>query len=52
MLTAETGTSRETLYRTFARLRSVGLLEVKGATLRLPNRSALEARFRRLLGAE
>ena len=50
VLAAEIGTSSETLSRTFARLRSAGLLEVDGATLRLTNRSALEARFRRLLG--
>jgi CRP-like cAMP-binding protein len=50
MFTAEIGTGRETLSRTFARLRSAGLLEVDGATLRLPDRAALEARFRRLLG--
>lgn len=52
VLAAEIGTSSETLSRTFARLRSAGLLEVDGATLRLPDRAALETRFRHLLGEE
>jgi CRP/FNR family transcriptional regulator, dissimilatory nitrate respiration regulator len=50
VLAAELGTSSETLSRTFARLRADDLLEVKGATLRLPDVGALHARFRRLLG--
>lgn len=50
VLAAEIGTSSETLSRTFARLRGAGLLEVDGMILRLPDRRALEARFRRLLG--
>ncbi|MFM8337500.1 MAG: helix-turn-helix domain-containing protein [Opitutaceae bacterium] len=52
VLALETGPSCTTLSRTFARLRSAGLLEVDGATLRLPDRAALEDRFRRLLGEE
>jgi CRP/FNR family transcriptional regulator len=50
VLAAEIGTSSETLSRTFARLREAGLLEVEGVLLRLPDRRALEERFRRLLG--
>jgi CRP-like cAMP-binding protein len=52
VLNAVVGTGSETLSRTFARLRSAGLLEVDGATLRLPDRAALETQFRRLLGEE
>ncbi|HVU34987.1 MAG TPA: Crp/Fnr family transcriptional regulator [Opitutaceae bacterium] len=50
VLAAELGTSSETLSRTFARLRDEGLLEVKGAAVRIPDVVALEARFRGLLG--
>jgi CRP-like cAMP-binding protein len=50
VLAAELGTSSETLSRTFARLRQAKLLEVKGNTLRVLDRAALESRFRRLLG--
>lgn len=50
VLAAELGTSSETLSRTFAKLRDEALLEVKGATVRVPDVVALEARFRGLLG--
>lgn len=52
VLAAELGTSSETLSRTFARLRDEGLLEVKGAKVRIHDVIALEARFRSLLGEE
>ncbi len=50
VLAAELGTSSETLSRTFARLRGDGLLTVKGSVLQVESVSALEQRFRRLLG--
>jgi len=50
VLAAQLATSSETLSRTFAKLRDEDLLEVKGATVRVPNLAALEARFRKLLG--
>jgi CRP/FNR family transcriptional regulator len=50
VLAAELGTSSETLSRTFARLRTEGLLEIHGNTLRTPNLPAIEGRFRQLLG--
>lgn len=50
VLAAELGTSGETLSRTFARLREEDLLQVRGATVRIPDRAALAGRFRRLLG--
>ena len=50
VLAAELGTSSETLSRTFARLRTESLLNVKGNTLQVPDVSALQTRFRRLLG--
>ncbi|MDE3084837.1 MAG: Crp/Fnr family transcriptional regulator [Verrucomicrobiota bacterium] len=52
VLAAELGTSSETLSRTFARLRDEGLLEVKGAMLRISDVAALHTRFRSLLGEE
>jgi CRP/FNR family transcriptional regulator, dissimilatory nitrate respiration regulator len=50
ILAAELGTSSETLSRTFARLRDIGLVEIDGATIRIRNVIALEAHFRKLLG--
>jgi len=50
VLAAELGTSSETLSRTFATLRDEGVVEVEGATIRIPDRQALVDRFRRLLG--
>ena len=50
VLAAQLATSSETLSRTFAKLRDEELLEVKGAAVRVPNVSTLEARFRKLLG--
>ncbi|PTY00070.1 Crp/Fnr family transcriptional regulator [Opitutus sp. ER46] len=50
VLAAELGTSSETLSRTFAKLRDDGLVEVRGASLLVPDIIALEARFRGLLG--
>ncbi|HVS51562.1 MAG TPA: Crp/Fnr family transcriptional regulator [Opitutaceae bacterium] len=50
VLAAQLGTSSETLSRTFARLREEKILSVKGATLRVDDIAALQARFRRLLG--
>ncbi|MBI5689321.1 MAG: Crp/Fnr family transcriptional regulator [Verrucomicrobia bacterium] len=50
VLAAELGTSSETLSRTFARLRSEGLLEVRGNTLRVREARELQERFNRLLG--
>jgi CRP/FNR family transcriptional regulator len=50
VLAAELGTSSETLSRTFARLRSEKLLEVKGSRLRVRDAAALRTRFGRLLG--
>ena len=50
VLAAQLATSSETLSRTLAKLRDEELLEVKGATVRVPNVTALEARFRKLLG--
>lgn len=50
VLAAELGTSSETLSRTFARLRTENLLEVKGTTLRVLDVAALRSRFGRLLG--
>ena len=49
-LAAELATSSETLSRTFAKLRTEKLIEVRGATLRVPDAAMLRARFRRLLG--
>jgi CRP-like cAMP-binding protein len=50
VLAAELGTSSESLSRTFARLRSGKLLEVKGNSLRIRDVAALRARFSQLLG--
>lgn len=50
VLAAELGTSSETLSRTFARLKTEGLLEVSGNTLRVRDAAALQARFAQLLG--
>jgi CRP/FNR family transcriptional regulator len=50
VLAAELATSSETLSRTFARLRDAGLIEVRGATVRVRDAAALRTRFRRLLG--
>ena len=50
VLAAELGTSSETLSRTLAKLRDDQLLEIRGASLRLRDVTALQARFRRLLG--
>lgn len=50
VLAAQLATTSETLSRTFAKLRDERLLEVRGATVRVPDVPALEARFRRLLG--
>jgi CRP/FNR family transcriptional regulator len=49
VLAAELATSSETLSRTFAKLRDEKILDVRGATLRVRDIAALEARFRRLL---
>jgi CRP/FNR family transcriptional regulator len=50
VLAAELATSSETLSRTFAKLRDEKLIEVRGATVRVRDVAALEARFRKLLG--
>ena len=50
VLAAELATSSETLSRTFAKLRAEKLIEVRGATVRVRDVAALQARFRRLLG--
>ncbi|MBL9199570.1 MAG: Crp/Fnr family transcriptional regulator [Opitutaceae bacterium] len=50
VLAAELATSSETLSRTFARLRDAGLIDVRGAIVRVRDAPALRARFRRLLG--
>ena len=50
VLAAQLATTSETLSRTFAKLRDEGLVDVRGATVRVPNATALEARFRQLLG--
>lgn len=50
VLAAELGTSSETLSRTFAKLRDEGLVDVRGATVKIHDVVALEARFRGLLG--
>jgi len=50
VLAAQLATTSETLSRTFAKLRGEGLLEVRGATVHIPDSAALAARFRRLLG--
>lgn len=50
VLAAQLATTSETLSRTFAKLRDEGLLDVRGATVRVRHRSALVARFRQLLG--
>ncbi len=50
VLAAELGTSSETLSRTLAKLRDGGLLEIKGATLRVREVGELRERFRSLLG--
>jgi CRP/FNR family transcriptional regulator len=50
VLAAQLATTSETLSRTFAKLRSEGLVEVRGATVHVPNSRALNARFRQLLG--
>jgi CRP-like cAMP-binding protein len=50
VLAAELGTSSETLSRTFARLKTEGLLDVSGNTLHVRDAAALQARFARLLG--
>lgn len=50
VLAAELGTSSETLSRTFARLRALNLLDVKGNTLHVRDVDALRARFNHLLG--
>ena len=50
VLAAELATSSETLSRTFAKLRGEKLIEVRGATVRVRDVAALQARFRRLLG--
>jgi CRP/FNR family transcriptional regulator len=50
VLAAQLATTSETLSRTFAKLRGEGLLEVCGATVHVPNPTALHARFRKLLG--
>lgn len=50
VLAAELGTSSETLSRTFARLRAINLLDVKGSTLHVRDIDGLKARFHRLLG--
>ena len=49
VLAAELGTSSESLSRTFARLKELKLLEVKGGELRILNVAALRARFSHLL---
>jgi len=50
VLAAELATSSETLSRTFAKLRHEKLIEVRGATVSVPNVAALHAHFRQLLG--
>jgi CRP/FNR family transcriptional regulator len=50
VLAAELGTSSETLSRTLAKLRDSGLLEIKGATLRVRDVGEVRMRFRQLLG--
>jgi CRP/FNR family transcriptional regulator, dissimilatory nitrate respiration regulator len=50
VLAAELGTTSETLSRTLAKLRELGLVETSGNTLRVPDVDALDAHFRRLLG--
>lgn len=50
VLAAQLATTSETLSRTFAKLRDEDLLEVRGATVHVPNVAALQTRFRRLLG--
>jgi CRP-like cAMP-binding protein len=50
VLAAELGTSSETLSRTFARLRDLGLLTVADETFTCPNLPQLAAHFRHLLG--
>jgi CRP-like cAMP-binding protein len=50
VLAAELGTSSETLSRTLAKLRDSGLLEIKGATLRVRDVGEIRMRFRQLLG--
>lgn len=50
VLAAELGTSSETLSRTLAKLRDGGLLEIKGATLRVRDVTEIRERFRHLLG--
>jgi CRP/FNR family transcriptional regulator, dissimilatory nitrate respiration regulator len=50
VLAAQLATTSETLSRTFAKLRSEGLLVVRGATVHVPSTAALQAHFRRLLG--
>ncbi len=50
VLAAELGTSSETLSRTLAKLRDGGLLEIKGATLRVRDVGEVRERFRHLLG--
>jgi len=50
VLAAQLATSSETLSRTLGKLRDEELLEVDGAVVRVPNVTALEARFRKLLG--
>jgi CRP-like cAMP-binding protein len=50
VLAAELTTSSETLSRTFAKLRAEKLIEVRGATVRVRDATALITRFRRQLG--
>ena len=50
VLAAQLATTSETLSRTFAKLRGEGLLEIRRATVHVPNTAALRARFRQLLG--
>ncbi|HQF37567.1 MAG TPA: Crp/Fnr family transcriptional regulator [Opitutaceae bacterium] len=49
-LAAELGTTSETLSRTFARLRTAGLIRVERAAVLVRDSAALRARFARLLG--
>ncbi len=50
VLAAELATSSETLSRTFAKLRAEKLIEMRGAMVCVPDITALQLHFRRLLG--
>ena len=50
VLAAEFGTTNETLSRTFAELRSLKLVVVRGRTITIPNPRNLEGFFRHKFG--